>query len=169
MSAAVLSLIALAVVVGFSLTARINIGILAVALAWPIAVFAAGWKADALMATFPSSLFLTLVGVTLMFGVTQRNGTLEALARRAVPLCGGRPALLPFVFFFLAAAISSLGPGAIAATALIAPLAKGQHVGVLKIHAGDQLLREVPLVALAAVEQAGFFSRAWDAVRLWIK
>lgn len=52
---------------------------------------------------------------------------------------------------------------------LIAPLAKGQQVGVLKIHAGDQLLREVPLVALAAVEQAGFFSRAWDAVRLWIK
>jgi Na+/H+ antiporter NhaD/arsenite permease-like protein len=125
MNAAVLSLIALAIVIGFSLTARINIGILAVALAWPIAVFAAGWKAEALMATFPASLFLTLVGVTLMFGVTQRNGTLEALARRAVQLCGGRPALLPFVFFFLAAVISSIGPGAIAATALIAPLAMG--------------------------------------------
>jgi D-alanyl-D-alanine carboxypeptidase (penicillin-binding protein 5/6) len=52
---------------------------------------------------------------------------------------------------------------------LIAPLAKGQQVGVLKIHAGDQLLREVPLVALALVEQAGVFRRAWDAIRLWIK
>lgn len=52
---------------------------------------------------------------------------------------------------------------------LIAPLAKGQQVGVLKIHAGDQLLREVPLVALAPVEQAGVFRRAWDAIRLWIK
>lgn len=52
---------------------------------------------------------------------------------------------------------------------LIAPLAKGQQVGVLKIHSGDQLLREVPLVALTPVEQAGLFSRAWDAIRLWIK
>lgn len=52
---------------------------------------------------------------------------------------------------------------------LIAPLSKGQQVGVLKIHADDQLLREVPLVALAPVEQAGVFSRAWDAIRLWIK
>lgn len=52
---------------------------------------------------------------------------------------------------------------------LIAPLSKGQQVGVLKIHADDQLLREVPLVALAPVEQAGVFSRAWDAIRLWIR
>mgnify|MGYP003575681947 FL=1 len=52
---------------------------------------------------------------------------------------------------------------------LVAPFAKGQQVGTLKILAGDQLLREVPLVALEAVEQAGVFGRAWDAIRLWIK
>jgi D-alanyl-D-alanine carboxypeptidase (penicillin-binding protein 5/6) len=52
---------------------------------------------------------------------------------------------------------------------LVAPLQKGQQVGTLKILAGDQVLREVPLVALEAVEQAGVFGRAWDAIRLWIK
>jgi serine-type D-Ala-D-Ala carboxypeptidase (penicillin-binding protein 5/6) len=52
---------------------------------------------------------------------------------------------------------------------LVAPFSKGQQVGTLKILAGDQVLREVPLVALEAVEQAGVFGRAWDAVRLWIK
>jgi D-alanyl-D-alanine carboxypeptidase (penicillin-binding protein 5/6) len=52
---------------------------------------------------------------------------------------------------------------------LVAPFQKGQQVGTLKILSGDQLLREVPLVALEAVEQAGIFGRAWDAVRLWIK
>jgi serine-type D-Ala-D-Ala carboxypeptidase (penicillin-binding protein 5/6) len=52
---------------------------------------------------------------------------------------------------------------------LIAPLTKGQQVGTLKISAGDQQLLEVPLVALETVEQAGILSRAWDAVRLWIK
>ncbi len=52
---------------------------------------------------------------------------------------------------------------------LVAPFAKGQQVGTLKILAGDRMLREVPLVALDSVEQAGVFGRAWDAVRLWIK
>ena len=52
---------------------------------------------------------------------------------------------------------------------LIAPLTKGQAIGTLKISSGDQPLLEVPLVALEAVEQAGVFRRAWDAVRLWIK
>ena len=38
---------------------------------------------------------------------------------------------------------------------MIAPLAKGQAVGTLKISSGDQPLLDVPLVALEAVEQAG--------------
>jgi di/tricarboxylate transporter len=123
LSPAVASLLALLVVIFFSLTARINIGVLAVALAWPIAVFLAGWKADVLLAVFPSSLFLTLLGVTLLFGIAQKNGTLDALANRAVRLCGGVSALLPMAFFILACLIATLGPGAIAATALVAPLA----------------------------------------------
>jgi di/tricarboxylate transporter len=123
LSPAVASLLALVVVIGFSLTSRINVGVLAVALAWPIGVFLARWKADALMAVFPSSMFLTLLGVTLLFGIAQKNGTLGALARRAVHRCAGVTALLPPMFFVLACLASALGPAAIAATALVAPLA----------------------------------------------
>jgi D-alanyl-D-alanine carboxypeptidase (penicillin-binding protein 5/6) len=52
---------------------------------------------------------------------------------------------------------------------LVAPFAKGQAVGTLKVMSGDQSLVDVPLVALDAVEQAGIMGRAWDAIRLWIK
>jgi D-alanyl-D-alanine carboxypeptidase (penicillin-binding protein 5/6) len=52
---------------------------------------------------------------------------------------------------------------------LVAPISKGQQLGVLKISVGDQLLGEVPLLALEAVEQAGVLGRAWDSVRLWIR
>ncbi len=52
---------------------------------------------------------------------------------------------------------------------LVAPFAKGQAVGALKVLRGDQPLLDVPLVALEAVEQAGVLGRAWDAIRLWIK
>jgi D-alanyl-D-alanine carboxypeptidase (penicillin-binding protein 5/6) len=53
---------------------------------------------------------------------------------------------------------------------LVAPLAQGQRVGTLKVaSAGGAPLAEVPLVVLQAVPEAGFFGRAWDAIRLWIK
>ena len=52
---------------------------------------------------------------------------------------------------------------------LVAPFAKGQQVGTLKISSGGQALTDVPLLALQGVEQAGVLGRAWDALRLWIK
>lgn len=52
---------------------------------------------------------------------------------------------------------------------LLAPITKGQQVGVVKVFSGDELVTEVPLLALASVGQAGVFGRAWDAVRLWIR
>jgi serine-type D-Ala-D-Ala carboxypeptidase (penicillin-binding protein 5/6) len=53
---------------------------------------------------------------------------------------------------------------------LLAPLAKGQRVGTLKVTtAAGAPVAEVPLIAQEAVAQAGIFGRAWDTVRLWIK
>ncbi|MNR21986.1 D-alanyl-D-alanine carboxypeptidase DacC precursor [compost metagenome] len=52
---------------------------------------------------------------------------------------------------------------------LIAPFTKGQAMGTLKVTLDDNVVAEVPLVALEAVEQAGFFGRLWDSIRLWIK
>ena len=52
---------------------------------------------------------------------------------------------------------------------LVAPFAKGQAVGSLKVLQGEKALFEVPLQVLEPVEQAGVLGRAWDAVRLWIK
>lgn len=125
MSPAALSLIALLVVVAVSLTSRLNVGVLAVALAWAVGVFAAGWKVEQVMATFPSSLFLTLLGVTLLFGVAQANGSMEALTHAGLRALQGHVAWLPLLLFLLAGVISSLGPGAIATTALLAPIAMG--------------------------------------------
>ncbi|MGY4827421.1 D-alanyl-D-alanine carboxypeptidase family protein [Sphaerotilaceae bacterium SBD11-9] len=53
---------------------------------------------------------------------------------------------------------------------LVAPLTKGQRVGTLKVTTpAGTLVAERPLVVLNAVDQAGIFGRAWDAIRLWIK
>ena len=48
-----------------------------------------------------------------------------------------------------------------------APVMQGQVLGQLKILAGEELLAEIPLVALQDIAEAGFFSGLWDAVKLF--
>ncbi|MCB2016494.1 MAG: D-alanyl-D-alanine carboxypeptidase [Hydrogenophaga sp.] len=53
---------------------------------------------------------------------------------------------------------------------LVAPLLKGQQIGVLRVtSASGETLTEVPLNVMETVEESGMFGRAWDAVRLWIQ
>src|SRR5690349_13418992 len=93
------------------------------AFAWLIGTFAAGMRAEQVAAGFPSSLFLTLTGVTLLFALAEENGTLERLAHRAVGLARGRTPLIPVLLFAIACTLSSVGPGAITSVALLIPLA----------------------------------------------
>jgi serine-type D-Ala-D-Ala carboxypeptidase (penicillin-binding protein 5/6) len=52
---------------------------------------------------------------------------------------------------------------------LIAPLAKGQEVGMMKLTLGDKTIAQYPVVALDTVPVAGIFRRTWDSVRLMLK
>jgi di/tricarboxylate transporter len=122
-SPAVLALLALLLAIGLAMTTRINVGLLAIGLAWAIGVYAAGMKVDAVIAGFPSGLFLTLAGVTFLFAIAKVNGTLDILARQAARAVMGNAGLLPIAFFVLAGMLSTVGPGAILSVALVAPIA----------------------------------------------
>lgn len=53
---------------------------------------------------------------------------------------------------------------------LVAPLAKGQRVGAVKVTtASGVAISTIALTVLEEVPEAGPFGRAWDAIRLWIK
>jgi di/tricarboxylate transporter len=128
MNLAIVSVGALALAVLVSCVSRLNVGVLAVALAWIVGVIVGGIPATTIMAGFPGQLFLTLAGVTLLFTMAQCNGTLEQLTRRAVGVCRGNRGMIPIMFFLTAAALSSMGPGNIATAALIVPLAMATAV-----------------------------------------
>ena len=132
MNPAVVSLVALVGALALSMLSRINVGWVAIAVAWLIGVYLAGLRPEAVMGGFPVSLFLTLAGVTLLFSIAETNGTLERLANRALALVGGRARLVPLLLFALACGLSSVGPGSISSVALLIPLgiAIGQRVGL---------------------------------------
>ena len=128
MSFAVISVCALACAVLVSCVSRLNVGVLSLAMAWIVGVYIGKMPVTAVMAGFPSQLFLTLAGVTLLFAMAQCNGTLERLAHQAVRLCRGNCGTIPVMFFVLAAGLASIGPGNIATMALLAPLAMATAV-----------------------------------------
>ncbi|MGE5836634.1 MAG: SLC13 family permease [Acidobacteriota bacterium] len=132
MSAAVASLLALLAAIGLSMTTRINVGLVAMALAWIVGRYVAGLGADVIVRGFPTPLFLALTGVTLLFASAEVNGTLERLAERAVRLARGSARIVPLVFFAIACLVSAVGPGSVSTVALLAPfaMAAAARVGV---------------------------------------
>src|SRR6266540_6844557 len=123
MNIALISLIGLCIAIIVSGVARVNVGILAMSLAWLIGYYLAGMKVSAIMAGFPIGLATMLFGMTFLFGQAQQNGTRGNLAGRAISLAHGQRGVVPLLFFMLPLILATIGPGNIAAVALIAPLA----------------------------------------------
>ncbi|MBU6335758.1 MAG: C4-dicarboxylate ABC transporter [Chloroflexi bacterium] len=131
MSLAQISLISLAAAILAGQLLRVNVGVVALATAWLVGHYLAGMPVGAVLAGVPIGLVNMLLGVTLLFGLAQLNGTLDWLARRAVGLARGRGGLIPPIFFGLALVLAAIGPGNIAAVVLLAPIAMrmGARVG----------------------------------------
>jgi di/tricarboxylate transporter len=134
MDLAWLSLSALIAIVILSCTTRVNPGLAAIALACGVVAYAYWWfpKAELsdkkLLSFFPSELFLSLLGISLLFAQAEVNGTLTRVASAAQRLCRGNRGLVPIMFFLFAAGLGSLGPGNIAMAGLIAPVAMAAAV-----------------------------------------
>lgn len=118
----VVSLASLLVAIVLSCTSRINVGLVALPLAWVVGLYA-GLPGDVMAAKFPGSLFLTLTGVTLLFALADVNQTIDRLAHAALRLARGSARMVPIVFFLIACALSTVGPGAVPAVALVVPMA----------------------------------------------
>ncbi|MBN6111040.1 D-alanyl-D-alanine carboxypeptidase family protein [Xanthomonas bonasiae] len=50
---------------------------------------------------------------------------------------------------------------------LEAPIKQGQAIGTVKVSLDGKVIAQAPLVALKAVDEAGFFKRLWDSFWMW--
>jgi di/tricarboxylate transporter len=123
MSLGAVTLGALALAIVVSCVSRLNVGLLALVLAWAIGVYYGDLPLRDVYSGFPIDLFVTLAGVTLLFAQAYVNGTLDIVAQNAMRLCRGRVGVVPIMYFALGAALASAGPGNIATTGLLAPMA----------------------------------------------
>jgi Na+/H+ antiporter NhaD/arsenite permease-like protein len=103
----------------------INMGALAFVAAWLVGMFSLGLEEKEIIAGISGDLVLTLVGVTYLFAIARNNGTVDLIVRKAVQAVGGRVALIPWVMFFVTAALTAIGAASPAACAIIGPIALG--------------------------------------------
>jgi len=120
MSVPMMSLIALLIAIVISCTTSLNIGTLSIGLSLVVGYYMGGVKMIEIIKGYPTNLFLLLAGTTYLFSIAQANGTLEKISKYAVKAVRGNIALLPVVLFFLAFGLSSMGPGQITISALLA-------------------------------------------------
>jgi len=122
--AAIMSIVALIIVVIIScVNEDLNVGFLSIGFAIIVASIWGGTTGAKVMGYFPVGLFMILVGVTFLFGMAQTNGTMEKLTAYSVRICKGNTAIVPLIIFLLTTFITTIGPGNIAGTALMAPVA----------------------------------------------
>ncbi len=105
-------LIALAIFVAvFAIAAvrNVNIGIAMFPVACVVGLWIADIALEDVVAGFPLSILVLLVGVTYFFGIAHSNGTIDWLIESSLAKVGDRVALLPTAFFLLTALISAMG------------------------------------------------------------
>jgi di/tricarboxylate transporter len=143
MSADVVSILALAAIFAVAIGMSLNMGLLAFAAAFLVGTVAADMTADDIFGVFPGDIFVVLVGITYLFAIAQRNGTVDWLVNLAMRAVGGRVGAIPWIMFAVAGVLTAIGAVSPAAVAIVAPIALGFAVqfginpllmGVMVVH-----------------------------------
>jgi di/tricarboxylate transporter len=123
MSPEVIALLTLGAVFLVATVTSANMGALALVAAFAVGGLVYGIDADDVLAGFPGSMFVILVGVTYLFALAKNNGTVDWLVHAAVRATGGRISIVPAVMFLVPAAVTAIGAAAPAACAIVIPVA----------------------------------------------
>lgn len=129
MPVALVSILVLGAIILVATVRPIHLGALSLAAAFVVGMIVLegsfNARVDQIAAGFPAELFVVLTGVTFLFAIAKNNGTVDWLIQAAVRSVRGRVALLPWIMFFVTAALTAVGAVAPAAVAMIVPVGLG--------------------------------------------
>jgi di/tricarboxylate transporter len=152
----------------------ISLGVLALVLTFLVGTFLVHETPREMYSGFPVDLFVLLVGVTYLFGIAVRNGTVDRIVEVSVRAAHGRRTIIPWIVFALAAAPAMAGALGSTGVALLAPLAMRvaerceidrRLMGLMVVHgaaAGNfSPLNVLGAIVLQAVTSRGLHMSVW--------
>ncbi len=146
MSIGILSLILLilAIIIGFF--CKTNVGLISLCFALILSKIA-GISAVTVLKGFNPNLFITLMGVSLLFSILNNNGTIKLLAQKIVSLAGKNNYLIPIAIYLIGLLLTTIGPGSLPILAIMPAFA----IPIAKAHGYNPLM-------LSMIGCAGCFS-----------
>ena len=127
MNIAFVSLLVLIAAIFVGFFRKMNVGLIAIL---AVTIFASfiGTTDKEVIKGFSSSLFIMLLGVSLLCAVGITNGALELLSKKVLRLSGGHAFIAPIMLYIIGYGIAAIGPGCVPALGIVAalslPLAK---------------------------------------------
>ncbi len=118
----IISLIAIVIAIAVGFWKSVNVGLIALFISLFLGYYIGGIPIDRIIGFWPLKLFFTTFGVTLLFGITKINGTLEKLSNLVIYISKGKTIYIILIFYLLGITLASIGPGNISAGALLLPI-----------------------------------------------
>lgn len=113
-----ISIIVLGACITLGFLRKINVGLICIAGALIFGRLA-GLSDKDILSGFNANLFITLMGVTLLFAILNTNGSIELLAKRIVSLAGKQNWIIPIIVYLVGYVLTAIGPGSIPMLAII--------------------------------------------------
>ena len=104
----IISLVLFIVVILLAFFRKVNVGVVAVTFG-VIMVRIFGLTDKDLIGGFSTSMFTTLVGITLLFAAITQTGALDLLARKIIALAGNKMWVLPIMVYIAGFVIAGVG------------------------------------------------------------
>lgn len=135
MGTTILAPVSLAIFVGtvlIGIKKKLNLGILAISVAFVLGLFVTvdggtmsspALKSIPVLDLFPFSIFWMTLSVSLMLNVGAANGTFDLVIKKMVTLARGRRALIPVYVFIVMFVACSVGAGTIGVVVLLCTIA----------------------------------------------
>lgn len=121
-----IQIISIIVLVGIFIVGSIlpiSLGVFGFVASFVVGSILGGLSIKDIFAGFPADLFVTIAGVSYLFAIVQKNGTLDIITKAGLKLVNGNRGLMPWVMFLLTAVVTSVGSSPPAAVAIFAPMA----------------------------------------------
>lgn len=123
MSIELIALIILFIVIAIGFWKKANVGLLAIAAAVVLGYGSGQYTGKDIIKGFSSSLFMTLLGVTLFFGLVQTNGCIELFMKKVTKVFGKKVWMIPILMYIIGWIIAAIGPGCVPALAFVGAVA----------------------------------------------
>jgi di/tricarboxylate transporter len=117
------SIIVLVVMFVVGTALPINLGVMGFVAAFLVGTLLGGLSADDIFGGFPANLFVLLAGVTYLFAIALKNGTVDLLMHWGLRLVRGNVGLVPWIMFSLTTLLCGVGALSAAGVAVVAPIA----------------------------------------------